>query len=102
MRLLENPPGLPTSTLLIDQDVEYHLQQSSAPDSGIKTVNSLLTIERDERGLITSHTEEWDHAKTSSQEDGGFLAAMNEQRKKLTASIVDILVDKEPPKKNEL
>jgi len=95
MRLLKNPGNVSPHTMLIDQDVEYHLKQNSEDGHGIKTVNSLLTIERNPEGFITKHTEEWDHEKTSSAEDGTWFGKLNDARKKLTASLVDKMAAKE-------
>ena len=64
-----------------------------------QTVNSLLTIQTNEARLITRHTEEWDHKHESTGEDG-FLGMLNEQRKKLTASITGMFVSQDPPEKS--
>lgn len=52
--VLKNPPNLPHSTILVDQDVSYYRKK----DTVTKTVNSLLTLERDVNGKVTGHYEE--------------------------------------------
>jgi len=94
-RVLENPTSLPKSTILIDQDVSYYRNPESSPT---KTINSLLTIETDNSHQITRHTEEWDHKRETTSEDG-FIGMINENRKKLTANITGMFVSQEPPKK---
>ncbi|KZP28852.1 hypothetical protein FIBSPDRAFT_728417 [Athelia psychrophila] len=91
-RILENPPNLDKSTILIDQDVVYYRKAASDPT---KTVNSLLTIKTDSSHLVTSHTEEWNHSKETTADDG-FFGLLNEQRKKITAGVTDMFVGKEP------
>ncbi|KAF7966226.1 hypothetical protein HWV62_39497 [Athelia sp. TMB] len=91
-RILENPPNLDKSTILIDQDVVYYRKAASDPT---KTVNSLLTIKTDSNRLVTSHTEEWNHSKETTSDDG-FFGMLNEQRKKITAGVTDMFVGKEP------
>ncbi|KAG8962378.1 hypothetical protein FRC03_004303 [Tulasnella sp. 419] len=93
-RVLNNPPNIPESTILIDQDVDYHLSASSA--SGIKTLTSLLTLERNPQGQVIRHTDEFDHSR-SRMADDGFLGKINEARKRLTASVVGSTIDKTPP-----
>lgn len=44
------------------------------------------------------HTEEWNHNRETSKEDG-FFGMLNEQRKKITAGLTDMFTSKEPPKK---
>ncbi|KAF9041834.1 hypothetical protein BDZ89DRAFT_1060201 [Hymenopellis radicata] len=83
-RILENPPSLPPPTMLIDQDVAYYWNASSS--SPTKVVNSLLTLDLDSNYKVTRHTEEWDHEKSSTSDDG-FFGMLNEYRKKLTASV---------------
>lgn len=108
-RILENPPNLDKSTILIDQDVVYYRKAASDPTKVsdcafsldttlmylVQTVNSLLTIKTDSSHLITTHTEEWNHCKETSSDDG-FFGMLNEQRKKITAGITDMFVGKEP------
>lgn len=53
--LLTNPPSLPSSTLLVDQDVTYYRDASKSPT---KTMNSLLTVERDSNGKVVRLQEE--------------------------------------------
>jgi len=94
-RVLENPSSLPKSTILIDQDVAYHRDPNKEPT---KVVNSLLTIERNETGAITKHTEEWNHAHESTSDDG-FLGSLNEWRKTATANVTEMFVGQNPPAK---
>jgi hypothetical protein len=58
-----------------------------------KTLNSLLTITLDDSNKFKSHSEEWNHQKTISQDDG-FLGMLNEERKKLTAILTEKFVGK--------
>ncbi|KAI0345243.1 hypothetical protein BDW22DRAFT_1426926 [Trametopsis cervina] len=95
-KVLENPSSLPKSTILIDQDVSYYRDPNAT--SPTKTVNSLLTIETDGSQKITRHTEEWDHQRETTSEDG-FLGMLNEQRKKWTASLTGAFISQEPPNK---
>ncbi|EFI28689.1 hypothetical protein CC1G_13715 [Coprinopsis cinerea okayama7 len=89
-RVLENPPTVPPNIILIDQDVAYYRDANS--NSPTKTVNSLLTIKLDAAtNKIVSHSEDWNHKKSSTKEDGVF-GWMNEQRKKITAGLVDTFV----------
>ncbi|KZT30971.1 hypothetical protein NEOLEDRAFT_1083587 [Neolentinus lepideus HHB14362 ss-1] len=96
-RVLENPKSVPKGTILVDQDVSYFRDPKAAEPT--KTVNSLLTLHTNSSNQITEHFEEWDHKRETDSSDG-FLGYLNESRKKLTASITDMLVGKEPPKKS--
>ncbi|KAF8921933.1 hypothetical protein CPB85DRAFT_1265180 [Mucidula mucida] len=88
-RVLENPSSLPPPKMLIDQDVAYYRNASNS--SPTKVVNSLLTLDLDSNHKVTFHTEEWDHEKSSTSDDG-FFGMLNEYRKKLTASMTDTVV----------
>ncbi|KAF5385372.1 hypothetical protein D9615_001224 [Tricholomella constricta] len=90
-RILENPPHLPANTMLIDQDVAYF--RDAKASSPTKTLNSLLTLKLNDSHLVTSHEEQWNHEKSSTSDDG-FFGMLNEQRKKLTASLTDTIVGK--------
>ncbi|KAG0700676.1 hypothetical protein DFH29DRAFT_930920 [Suillus ampliporus] len=90
-RVLKNPPQVPQSTILVDQDVAYY--RSAFSSSPTKTMNSLLTLELDNDGKVKRHTEEWDHEKTSTSEDG-FLGMINEHRKELSASATEAIFGK--------
>lgn len=68
------------------------------PPTPQKTVNSLLTVETNASHQITRHTEEWDHKRETTSEDG-FLGMLNEQRKKLTANVTGMFVGQDPPPK---
>ncbi|KAI0828995.1 hypothetical protein BC628DRAFT_1361689 [Trametes gibbosa] len=93
-RLLENPPSVPKSKILIDQDVSYYRDPSAS--SPTKTVNSLLTLETNAQHQVTRHTEEWGHHRETTGEDG-FLGMLNENRKKFTANFTGLFVSEEPP-----
>ncbi|EPQ60285.1 hypothetical protein GLOTRDRAFT_30198 [Gloeophyllum trabeum ATCC 11539] len=95
-RVLENPKTVPKSTILVDQDVSYFRDPKASGPT--KTVNSLLTLHTNSSHQITEHHEEWDHKRETDASDG-FLGYINEARKKLTASVTDMFVGKEPPKK---
>ncbi|KAI0800760.1 hypothetical protein C8Q74DRAFT_1238626 [Fomes fomentarius] len=92
-RVLENPPSVPKSTILIDQDVAYYRDPKGEPT---KTVNSLLTLETNDKHQVVRHTEEWNHLRETNREDG-FLGTLNEYRKKLTANTTGLFVSQEPP-----
>ncbi|PIL31476.1 hypothetical protein GSI_06178 [Ganoderma sinense ZZ0214-1] len=92
-RVLENPSSVPTSTILIDQEVDYYRNPQGSP---IKRINSLLTIETNEQHKVVRHTEEWDHRKETTREDG-FWGMLNEYRKKITADVTSLLTSREPP-----
>ncbi|KAI0705874.1 hypothetical protein BC835DRAFT_1261164 [Cytidiella melzeri] len=96
-KVLENPPSVPKNKILIDQDVDYYRDPTAS--SPTKTVNSLLTIETDDANKIIRHTEEWNHMHESDREDG-FWGMLNEQRKKITASVTGKFVSQEVPKKD--
>ncbi|KAI0718935.1 hypothetical protein C8T65DRAFT_569813 [Cerioporus squamosus] len=95
-RLLENPPSVPKSKILIDQDVAYYRDPKGEPT---KVVNSLLTLETNDKHQVIRHTEEWDHRRETNREDG-FFGMLNEQRKKATAGFTGLFVGQEPPKKD--
>ncbi|KIJ66211.1 hypothetical protein HYDPIDRAFT_109197 [Hydnomerulius pinastri MD-312] len=88
-RVLQNPPGLASSIILVDQDVAYYYKNAESSSSPTKTVNSLLTIQTNEDGQATSHTEEWNHQKETTSEDG-FLGKLNEHRKVTTAKLTEM------------
>ena len=54
--------------------------------SPTKTINSLLTLERNQDGLITCHTEEWNHDRETDSSDG-FMGKLNEIRKIAAAKV---------------
>lgn len=94
-RVLTNPPSVAATTLLIDQDVAYFRDPKA--DKPTKTVNSLLTLKLSEGHKILHHTEEWDHSKSTTSEDGCF-GMLNEHRKKITASLTDKIYGGKDPK----
>ncbi|OCB86214.1 hypothetical protein A7U60_g6803 [Sanghuangporus baumii] len=105
-RVLKSPDSLPPRTILIDQDVAYFRDPSSSsptkvdiviPTRHLSTLNSLLTISTNEQYQITRHVEEWDHQRDTSKEDG-FFGLLNDQRKKITASLVNKIVGSNQPK----
>ncbi|CDO73111.1 hypothetical protein BN946_scf185007.g165 [Trametes cinnabarina] len=93
-RLLENPPSVPKSKILIDQDVDYYRDPKAS--SPTKTVNSLLTLETNDQHQIVKHTEEWNHLRETTGEDG-FVGMLNEHRKKFTANFTGMFISQEPP-----
>ncbi|MBW0553395.1 hypothetical protein O181_093110 [Austropuccinia psidii MF-1] len=88
---LPTPPG-PDQFTIINQDVTYYRGESK-----LITLNSLLTLQRDQNGKVVRHTEEWSHNKVTDKSDG-FLGQLNEWRKKLTAGVIGKIVSDEPPK----
>ncbi|EIW64010.1 uncharacterized protein TRAVEDRAFT_112062 [Trametes versicolor FP-101664 SS1] len=96
-RLLENPSSVPKSKILIDQDVAYYRDPKAS--SPTKTVNSLLTLETNSENKVVRHTEEWNHHRETTSEDG-FLGMLNENRKKITATVTGMFISQEPPVKN--
>ncbi|PWN38925.1 hypothetical protein IE81DRAFT_327029 [Ceraceosorus guamensis] len=82
--------------LLVDQDVTYYRSNEDGAEP-FKTMNSLLTIERDAQGRITRHTEEWNHNPVTDSDNSGFGGALNEARKKAFAAISMPFVDQTPP-----
>ncbi|KAA1468093.1 hypothetical protein DENSPDRAFT_857077 [Dentipellis sp. KUC8613] len=90
-RILSNPPSVPDTTMLIDQDVAYY--RSADASSPFKTVNSLLTLRINDTHQVTQHTEEWNHKHETTGEDG-FLGMLNESRKKMTAGLTNMLMGK--------
>lgn len=61
-------------------------------------MNSLLTLKLNDAYLVTSHDEQWNHEKSTTSDDG-FFGMLNEQRKKLAASLTDAVVGTNNPKK---
>uniref|UniRef100_A0A0W0F1P6 Uncharacterized protein n=1 Tax=Moniliophthora roreri TaxID=221103 RepID=A0A0W0F1P6_MONRR len=113
-RVLTNPPSVAATTLLIDQDVAYFrdpkadkptkacpaavfVRSLNSYFSHCQTVNSLLTLKLSEGHKILHHTEEWDHSKSTTSEDGCF-GMLNEHRKKITASLTDKIYGGKDPK----
>ncbi|KAI0734409.1 hypothetical protein C8Q72DRAFT_770548 [Fomitopsis betulina] len=92
-RLLQNPPSVPKNIILVDQDIAYYRDPNGVPT---KTINSLLTLQTNEQHLLTRHTEEWNHKRETSREDG-FFGMLNEHRKRATAGITGMFVSQEPP-----
>merc|ERR1711939_433057 len=87
MVVLENPASLPATTTLIDQDVTYYMK----PDKPTKTINSLVTLERDEQGKVLWHQEEWGPRRETDKNDG-FFGMLNEGRKTLSARLTGAFV----------
>jgi hypothetical protein len=50
-----------------------------------QVVNALLTLQLNDANQITRHTEEWDHNRETTADDG-FLGMLNEHRKRKTCS----------------
>lgn len=87
---LPSPPG-PDQFTIINQDVSYYRDGKK-----LKTLNSLLTLERDPKGKVIKHTEEWSHEKVTDQSDG-FFGQLNEWRKKFAGEVIGKLVSDKPP-----
>ncbi|KAG0140125.1 hypothetical protein CROQUDRAFT_53736 [Cronartium quercuum f. sp. fusiforme G11] len=85
------PPG-PDQFTIINQDVTYYRNGDK-----FKTVNSLLTLERDENGKVIRHTEEWSHKKETDSTNGLF-GTLNEWRKKAAAGLIGTAVSDDPSK----
>ncbi|THH11627.1 hypothetical protein EW145_g569 [Phellinidium pouzarii] len=94
--ILKNPENALPGIILVDQDVAYYRDPSTS--SPTKTLNSLLTLHTDAEQRITRHTEEWNHKHDTLND--GFFGMLNEYRKKMTASLTDNIVSKDPPKKD--
>ena len=62
-----------------------------------KTVNSKVTFKLNQQGLIEEHIEEWDHQGNKTADDG-FMGKLQEQRKKIDASLVEKTVPTNPDK----
>ncbi|GAA95171.1 uncharacterized protein L969DRAFT_19355 [Mixia osmundae IAM 14324] len=92
--VLENPPTVAKHTILIDQDITYYRDPNGEPT---KTMNSLLTIERNPDGKITKHTEEWNHQHEPSSQDG-FFGMLSQYRKKATVAATGAFLDQKAPK----
>ena len=65
-----------------------------------QTINSLLTIETNDARQVTRHTEEWNHRRETTGEDG-FLGMLNEHRKRFTANFTGMFVSQEPPSRKD-
>lgn len=83
-------------SMLVDQDVTYYRDKDPSAKP-FKTMNSLLTIERDNSGKILKHVEEWDHNRVTDSANAGFLGMLNEGRKKAFAALSMPFVDQTPP-----
>lgn len=91
---LPTPPG-PDQFTVINQDVTYYRNGDK-----LKTLNSLITLERDPQGKVIRHTEEWSHDKVTDKSDG-FFGQLNEWRKVLAAEVIAKLVSDKPPNEKE-
>jgi hypothetical protein len=92
---LESPKTLANS-ILVDQDVTYY-RSENLDEKPFKTMNSLLTIIKDNQGKILSHTEEWNHNRVTDGSNAGFFGMLNEGRKKAFAALSMPFVDQTPP-----
>ncbi|KAI9611845.1 hypothetical protein KEM48_004352 [Puccinia striiformis f. sp. tritici PST-130] len=86
------PKMFSSSTIDKFEDITYYRSGSK-----FKTLNSLITLERDPKGKVIRHTEEWSHDKVTDKSDG-FIGQLNEWRKKAAAEVIAKLVPEEPPK----
>ena len=62
-----------------------------------KTVNSKVSLNMNEHGLIEEHLEEWDHEGNKTEADG-FMGKMQQARKKMDAKLVEATVSSDPSK----
>lgn len=79
---MRRPPSF-----LRQRNADTRVRTDYRNDKPFKTVNSLLTLERDSSGKVVKHTEEWDHKRQTDSSDG-LLGSLNEWRKKATADAV--------------
>ena len=87
------------------QSLKLNLTQSYVFKSAIpfkskgapKVVNSKLTFNFNQHGLIEEHLEEWDHESNSTGADG-FFGKVQEGRKKMDAKLVEKTVPTDPDK----
>lgn len=96
--VLEQPSHstLSPKSILVDQDVTYYHDKDPSAKP-FKTMNSLLTIERDNDGKVLKHVEEWEHNPVTDSSNAGFLGMLNEGRKKAFAALSMPFVDQTPP-----
>jgi len=53
-----------------------------------QVVNSLVTLQLDDANQITRHTEEWDHNRETTADDGFLgMRKLNEHRKKKAVTV---------------
>jgi len=91
LRVLESPTGTPANILLIDLDVAYFRDAQTA--SPFKVINLLVTLQLDDANQVTRHTEEWDHKRETTADDG-FWGVLNERRKRVTAALTKDITSK--------
>lgn len=89
-------PGLPRRYIVLRPLSADDMRSPVSFPKPIKTVNSLLTLQTNDAHQVTYHTEEWDHKRETTRDDG-FLGYLNEQRKKITAGVTGMFVSQEPP-----
>jgi hypothetical protein len=70
-----------------------YIDSLCAPPLTPQVVNSLLTLQLNDANQITRHTEEWDHNRETTADDG-FLGMLNEHRKRMTATLTDVFMSK--------
>jgi hypothetical protein len=58
-----------------------------------KVVNLLVTLQLDDANQVTRHTEEWDHKRETTADDG-FWGVLNERRKRVTAALTKDITSK--------
>ena len=96
--VLESPKTLSPSTksIVINQDVTYYRSEKT-DEKPFKTMNSLVTLIRDNQGKVIKHTEEWNHDNLVDSSNSGFLGTLNEARKKAFAALSMPFVDQTAP-----
>lgn len=86
----------PTSIQLdLDQHYVFKSMIPLKKEGTSSTVNSKITFNLDNQGLIKEHLEEWDHKKNPTGEDG-FMGKLMEGRKKMGAKMVEKGVSSDP------
>jgi hypothetical protein len=93
--VLESPKTL-TNSILVNQDVTYYRSEETDAKP-FKTMNSLLTIIKNNEGKILTHTEEWNHNRVKDGSNAGFFGMLNEGRKKAFAALSMPFVDQTAP-----
>jgi hypothetical protein len=88
------------NSILINQDVTYY-RSEKPEEKPFKTMNSLLTIIKDNQGQVLTHTEEWNHERVTDSSNAGFLGMLNEGRKKAFAALSMPFVDQTPPQERK-
>ncbi|KAK3716139.1 hypothetical protein LTR37_006584 [Vermiconidia calcicola] len=83
-----------SSAIVLNLTQHYVFKGGKTPE---KTVNSKVTLQLDEQGMIKHHEEEWDHQPNKTADDG-FMGRLQEWRKKASAKTVEAGVSSDPNK----